>query len=316
MSEPIRNRYDFIYLFDCADGNPNGDPDAANAPRLDPQTMQGLVSDVCIKRKIRNYVSLAKSANDLPGEGYDLHVKQGGVLNENIRAACTATTLKTREDETQEREKAKNRPPKEIAALQAWLCKKYFDIRAFGAVLSIGPNAGQLRGPVQISFARSLDPVLSLEFSITRVCGTDEQKATEMGRKNAIAYGLYRCHGYISAHLAAQTGFSQGDLDLVFRALCGRAVGDTAFAASMMDPDVSAARRLVPRLLVAFQHDSMLGNAPAHRLFEHVRVVRKPTVSAPRSFSDYEVAIDNQDLGQGIKLLELLGVPAVSAAAH
>lgn len=316
MSEPIRNRYDFVYLFDCADGNPNGDPDAANAPRLDPQTMQGLVSDVCIKRKIRNYVYLAKSDNGLPGEGYDLHVKQGGILNENIRAACTATGLKTREDETQEKEKAKNRPPKEIAALQAWLCQKYFDIRAFGSVLSIGPNAGQLRGPVQISFARSLDPVLSLEFSITRVCGTDEQKATEMGRKNAIAYGLYRCHGYISAHLAAQTGFGQADLDLLFRALCGRADGDASFAASMMDPDVSAARRLVPRLLVAFQHDSMLGNAPAHRLFERVRVVRKPSVSAPRGFSDYDVAIDGQDLGQGIKLFELLGVPAVSAAAH
>ncbi|MGH7991614.1 MAG: type I-C CRISPR-associated protein Cas7/Csd2, partial [Limisphaerales bacterium] len=227
MKNNIKNRYDFVYLFDCTDGNPNGDPDAANAPRLDPQTMQGLVSDVAIKRKIRNYVYLANATQNgegkfVPAEGYDLHVQHGTVLNDNIRLACDKTGLKRREDETADKEKAKNRPPKEVHQLQSWLCQKFYDVRTFGSVLSTGPNAGQLRGPVQISFARSIDPVLSLDLSITRVCGTDEQKATEMGRKTAIAYGLYCCHGFISAHLAQQTSFSEDDLALLMRGLCGR----------------------------------------------------------------------------------------------
>jgi CRISPR-associated protein Csd2 len=227
MSQAIANRYDFVYFFDCADGNPNGDPDAANAPRVDPQTMQGLVSDVCLKRKVRDFVYLAQGSSEggqfAPGKGYSLHVQRGLVLNQNIRTACEKTGLPLREQETAEKEKAKNRPPKEIAQLQAWLCQEYFDIRAFGSVLSTGPNAGQLRGPVQMSFSRSVDPVLTVDISLTRVCGTDEQKNTEMGRKAAIAYGLYRCHGYVSANLAQQTGFSAADLALLFRALSGRA---------------------------------------------------------------------------------------------
>jgi CRISPR-associated protein Csd2 len=307
MNTGLKNRYDFVYLFDCADGNPNGDPDAANAPRLDPQTMQGLVSDVALKRKIRNYVYLSKLGEDgKVADGYDLHVKQGTVLNDNIRTACDETPkLKRREDEKTDKEKAKNRPRDEIKTLQERLCKKFFDIRTFGSVLSTGPNAGQLRGPVQISFARSIDPVLSLDISITRVCGTDELKATEMGRKAAIPYGLYRCTGFVSAHLAQQTNFTEEDLNLLFRALCGRASEAESFQPSMMDSDVSAARRLIPQKLVAFKHDSMLGNAPAHKLFERVVV---PKVGVARSFDDYKpnVTIDRANLPAEVKLLELL----------
>ena len=308
MNNTIKNRYDFVYLFDCTDGNPNGDPDAANAPRLDPQTMQGLVSDVALKRKIRNYVYLSQSKPNgngklAPGDGYDLHVKQGTVLNENLRAACDAIGVPRREDDVNEKEKAKNRPPKEVTQLQEWLCKKFYDIRAFGSVLSTGPNGGQLRGPVQISFARSIDPVLSLDISITRVCGTDELKATEMGRKAGIPYGLYRCHGFISAHLAAQTGFSEEDLKILFRGLCGRASVDEPFQPSMMDSDVSSSRRLAPQKLVVFKHDSMLGNAPAHKLFERVLV---PKAGVTRSFMDYKVTVDQANLDHGVKLIELL----------
>lgn len=307
MKNAIKNRYDFVYLFDCTDSNPNGDPDAANAPRLDPQTMQGLVSDVCLKRKIRNYVYLAKlGPGGTPADGYDLHVKHGTVLNENIRRACDETRLPRREDEKQDKDKAKNRPREEIGKLQARLCQTFFDIRAFGAVLSTGPNAGQLRGPVQISFARSIDPVLPLDISITRICGTDEEKATEMGRKAAIPYGLYRCHGFISAHLAQQTGFSDEDLKLLFRALCGRGSPDEPFQASMMEPDVSAARHLAPQKLVVFKHASMLGNAPAHKLFERVVVRRKDGVTAPRSLADYHVQVRTDDLPAGVELIELL----------
>lgn len=310
MSNIIKNRYDFVYLFDCTDGNPNGDPDAANAPRVDPQTMQGLVSDVALKRKIRNYIYLAKAQPDgegnlIPSDGFDLHVKQGTVLNDNIRLACKETKLPVREEEKADKEKAKNRPRAEVAQLQAWLCKTFFDIRTFGSVLSTGPNAGQLRGPVQISFARSIDPVLSLDISITRVCGTDELKATEMGRKAVIPYGLYRCHGFVSAHLSHQTKFTEEDLNVLFRALCGRASEVESFLPSMMDSDVSAARRLTPQKLVVFKHDSMLGNAPAHKLFERVVV---PKVGIARSFDDYKpkVIIDRANLPAEVKLLELL----------
>jgi CRISPR-associated protein Csd2 len=307
MSNTIKNRYDFVYLFDCTDSNPNGDPDAANAPRLDPQTMQGLVSDVAIKRKIRNYVYLAKLGPDgKPSDGYDLHVKHDTVLNNNIRAACDATGLPKREEDAKsDKEKSKNRPPNEIAKLQAWLCQKFYDIRAFGSVLSTGPNAGQLRGPVQISFARSIDPVLSMDVSITRICGTDEQKATEMGRKALIPYGLYRCHGFISAHLAQQTGFTEEDLKLLFRALCGRGDENESFQASMMEPDVSASRKLAPQKLVIFKHDSMLGNAPAHKLFERVVV---PKVGVARSFEDYraKILINREKMPEGVEIKELL----------
>lgn len=311
MSNAISNRYDFVYFFDCADGNPNGDPDAANAPRLDPQTMQGLVSDVAIKRKIRNYAYLANLLPDgngtlIPNKGYDLYVKHGTVLNEAIRQACRDESIPLREDEKADKDKAKNRPAKEIGRLQAALCKKFYDVRTFGAVLSTGPNAGQLRGPVQISFSRSIDPVLSLDVSITRVCGTDEEKSTEMGRKAAIAYGLYRCHGFVSAHLARQTGFSDEDLSLLFRALCGRSGLSEDFQPSMMESDVSAARHLQPKKLVVFRHSSMLGNHPAHKLFDRVAVQRKAAVVAARSFADYDVTLDRKNVPTGVELIELL----------
>ncbi len=310
MNTALKNRYDFVYLFDCTDGNPNGDPDAANAPRLDPQTMQGLVSDVALKRKIRNYIYLAQAKPDgngklVPAVGYDLHVKQGIVLNDNIRKACQEAGVPVREDEKEDKKKPKNRPPEEIEKIQEKLCGKFYDVRCFGSVLSTGPNAGQLRGPVQISFARSIDPVLSLDISITRICGTDELKATEMGRKAAIPYGLYRCHGFVSAHLAQQTGFGEEDLRLLFRALCGRGSEDEQFQPSMMDSDVSAARRLAPQKLVAFKHDSMLGNAPAHKLLERVVV---PKVGVARSFDDYKpkAILDRANLPAGVRMLELL----------
>lgn len=311
MSNAIANRYEFVYLFDCTDSNPNGDPDAANAPRLDPQTMQGLVSDVAIKRKIRNFVYLAnlksgESGKLVPADGCDLHVQHGTVLNENIRQACRDEKLPLREDEKADKDKAKNRSREEIGKLQTALCKKFYDVRTFGAVLSTGPNAGQLRGPVQISFSRSVDPVLALDVSITRICGTDEEKNTEMGRKAAIAYGLYRCHGFVSAHLARQTGFSEDDLNQLFRALCGRSCLSQAYGPSMMESDVSAARRLVPQKLVVFRHSSMLGNAPAHMLFERVSVQRKPAIAVARSFADYDVTVNGQDLPSGVDLIELL----------
>lgn len=311
MNNTLKNRCDFVYLFDCTDSNPNGDPDAANAPRLDPETMQGLVSDVCIKRKIRNYVYLAKTTvgsdgKHVPGNGYDLHVQHGTVLNNNIRAACDAKGVPRGKDKKEEKEKAKGRTRQEIEQLQNWLCQKFYDVRAFGSVLSTGPNAGQLRGPVQISFARSIDRVLAIDFSITRVCGTDEEKATEMGRKAGIPYGLYRCYGFVSAHLAQQTGFTEDDLGLLFQALCGRGSLDGQFAASMMDNDRSAARNMAPQKLVVFKHQSALGNAPAHKLFERVSVKRKDGIAAARQFSDYVVDIKREGLPSGIELIELL----------
>lgn len=318
MNQPLANRYEFVYLFDCADGNPNGDPDAANAPRLDPQTMQGLVSDVCLKRKIRNFVYLSNARPDgaglVAGSGYDLHVQHGSVLNGNIRAACDAAGVPRGKDLKEEKEIAKKRTREDAGKVQAELCRRFYDVRAFGSVLSTGPNAGQLRGPVQISFSRSVDPVLTLDISITRVCGTESEKNTEMGRKAAIAYGLYRCHGFISAHLANQTGFGEDDLANLFRALCGRSSPGEALGPTMMDADVSAARRLCARALVAFKHQTRLGNAPAHQLFERVSVHRRAGVAAPRSVGDYQIALDRAGLPAGVEALELLWDGAGRAA--
>lgn len=318
MNTPIAHRYDFVYLFDCADGNPNGDPDAANAPRLDPQTMQGLVSDVCLKRKIRNFAYLANAKvgpeGAAPAPGYDLHVKHGSVLNENIRAACDGAGVDRGKNKKEEQELAKKRGREDIGKIQAELCRRFFDVRTFGSVLSTGPNAGQLRGPVQVSFSRSVDPVLSLDISITRVCGTEEAKNTEMGRKQAIAYGLYRCHGFISAHLAQQTGFGAEDLALLFRALSGRGTETESFGPSMMDVDVSAARSLSPQALIAFKHTSMLGNAPAHTLFERISVRRNPEVEAARAVTDYQFSLDTSPLPTGVEVLRLLWPAAARAA--
>jgi len=285
----MNNRYDFVYLFDCKDGNPNGDPDAANSPRIDPQDMRGLVSDVCLKRKIRNFALLAKGG----AAPFDIFVQQGSVLNEKIQA--THTTLGHDVDA-----KNKKASREQVQTARAAMCKRYYDVRTFGAVMSTGANAGQVRGPVQISFSRSIDPILPLDLSITRMAVTDAKEADApnqtMGRKNLIPYGLYRCHGFISAHLANQTGFTDDDLALFWQAL-----------AQMFDHDRSAARgTMAPQMLIVFKHATALGNAPAHKLFERITVARKPGVDAARSFGDYVVTISREGLPAGIELLEPL----------
>lgn len=287
----IQGRYDFVYLFDCKDGNPNGDPDAANAPRVDPQDMHGLVSDVCLKRKIRNYV-LA-----VGGIGRDIFIQSKSPLNPRIAEACKDAGVPDyrNNDGKWETQKAKSRTQSEIKTLQQKLCARYFDIRAFGAVMSTGPNAGQVRGPIQLTFSRSIDPILPMDVPITRVTDVDKEEG-EMGRKNLIPYGLYRCHGFISANLARDTEFSDDDLDLLWQAL-----------QNMFDLDRSASRgTMAPQKLIVFKHQSALGNAPAHKLFERITVARKDSVQAARQFSDYEVAINRNDLPENVELVEML----------
>ena len=287
----MNNRYDFVYLFDCKDGNPNGDPDAANAPRIDPQDMHGLVSDVCLKRKIRNFVFLAKDGRP----PFDIFVQQGSVLNDKILQGHQAAG-----NDVDGQDKTADR--KQVQSARAEMCKRFYDVRTFGAVMSTGANAGQVRGPVQLSFSRSLDSILPLDVSITRMAVTDakdeESPNQTMGRKNLIPYGLYRCHGFISAHLANETGFSDDDLALFWRALL-----------EMFDHDRSASRgTMAPRKLLVFEHDTALGNAPAHKLFERVVVKRKAGVEVAREFSDYEVTskADAEAGLKGVTLLELL----------
>jgi CRISPR-associated protein Csd2 len=287
----MNHRYDFVYLFDCKDGNPNGDPDAANAPRIDPQDMHGLVSDVCLKRKIRNYVLIAKEA----APGYGIFVQQGSVLNERIAEAHK--NLGHDVDAKSEKKKATR---DQVSSARAEMCKRFFDVRTFGAVMSTGVNAGQVRGPVQLSFSRSLDPIMPLDLSITRMAVTEAKEADSpnqtMGRKNLIPYGLYRCHGFISANLARETGFSEADLELLWQSLT-----------LMFDHDRSASRgTMAPQRLVVFKHQTTLGNAPAHKLFERVSVKRRSGVEVARAFSDYEVQVDLNGLPTGIEVSELL----------
>ena len=293
MSQPIESRYDFVYLFDCKDGNPNGDPDAANAPRLDPQDMHGLVSDVCLKRKVRNYTLLAKKR----ASGYDIFVQQGSVLNDAIQQAHT--DLKHDVDG-----KKKTATRDQVQSARGAMCQKFYDVRTFGAVMSTGSNAGQVRGPVQLTFSRSIDPILPLDLSITRMAVTEAKEADApnqtMGRKNLIPYGLYRGHGFISAHLARETGFTADDLALFWDAL-----------RMMFDHDRSASRgTMAPQKLIVFAHSSALGNAPAHTLFERVKVELKPALRVAnqpaRSFVDYDVTIDEQNLPAGVTLQSLL----------
>jgi len=298
----MNHRYDFVYLFDCKDGNPNGDPDAANSPRIDPQDMHGLVSDVCLKRKVRNFTLLAKEA----APGYGIFVQQGTVLNESI--AKTHKDLGHDVDPKSEKKKASR---EQVGAARAEMCKRFFDVRTFGAVMSTGANAGQVRGPVQISFSRSVDSILPLDLSITRMAVTEAKEADSpnqtMGRKNLIPYGLYRCHGFISAYLARETGFNEDDLGVFLRALCGRAELTEQHGPSMFDNDHSASRgTMSPQKLVVFKHQSMLGNAPAHKLFERVTAKRKAGVEVARVISDYDVAVDKSDLPTGVEVLELL----------
>ncbi len=305
-SMEVRNRYDFVYLFDVTNGNPNGDPDAGNLPRMDPETSQGLVSDVCLKRKIRNYVQL------LGKDGCEVFIQERRPLNPLIAQACNEKGQPDYKSGSRwDTQKAKRRSQVDIAALQEWLCAKYFDIRTFGAVMSTGPNAGQVRGPVQLAFARSIEPILPLEQTITRVTDVDEEEG-EMGRKNIVPYGLYRAHGYVSACLAGsarrRTGFSEDDLELLWTAL-----------AQMFEHDRSAARgEMSAQRLILFKHDTGLGNAPAHRLFDRVTVNRvfedqeyavgkhDDTRNLPpaRSFSDYAVRIDESNLPEGVDIID------------
>lgn len=283
MSE-LKNRIDFVYIFDVQDGNPNGDPDAGNLPRVDAETGMGLVTDVCLKRKVRNYVQVAKGCTD----GYDIFIKEKAVLNTLIDAAHEEENVKNATDKT--------------SAARDIMCKKYFDIRTFGAVMSTGKNAGQVRGPIQFTFARSVDPIAAMEHSITRMAVATEKEAEKqggdnrtMGRKATVPYGLYVCHGFISANLAQQTGFSEEDLVLFWDAL-----------KNMFDIDRSAARGLMSaQKLIVFKHESVLGNAPANKLFDRVRIEKKCD-GAPRKFSDYEVTIDDKNLPAGISIEELI----------
>lgn len=286
MSEVIKNRYEFVYLFDAVNSNPNGDPDSGNAPRIDPQDGYGIVTDVCLKRKIRNYAQIVKK-NEKP---YAIFIEHHGVLNEKIKEAHAEVKTKSKGEKGATRE--------QVESARQWMCKNYFDVRTFGAVMSTGENAGQVRGPVQVSFSRSLDPVLPLDISITRMAVADAKDESSvnqtMGRKNLIPYGLYRCHGFISANLAQDTGFGEEDLNLLWDSL-----------KMMWEHDRSAARTgMAPRKLVVFKHQSSLGNVPAHLLFERVKVEKlDPANTAPRSYADYKVTVDKNGLS-GVEVEE------------
>ncbi len=306
----IQNRYDFVYLFDVSNGNPNGDPDAGNLPRLDPETNQGLVSDVSLKRKVRNYVALAKDGD----AGHEIFVGERAILELQQQRAWDAILPEATDKERQKLPKDEQK----ARELSRWMCANFFDVRTFGAVMSTkGANCGQVRGPVQFAFARSVEPILPLEVSITRMAATTAADAERqgdirtMGRKHIVPYGLYRTHGYVSACLAGDdrkgTGFSEDDLELLWTAL-----------EQMFDHDRSAARgEMAARRLVLFRHGSKLGNAPAHKLFERVTVKRvhggedyEPNdprahnLPPARAWSDYRVCIDSECLPSGVEIVE------------
>ena len=282
MSEPIKNRYDFVILFDVENGNPNGDPDAGNMPRIDPETGYGLVTDVCLKRKIRNYVETVKE-ND---ENYRIYIKDTVPLNRSDADAIKALGI------SEDLKAAKKSDPDIDRRLRNYMCEHYYDIRTFGAVMTTfvkgALNCGQVRGPVQLSFARSVDTIIPQEVTITRVAITTEadaeKKGTEMGRKYIVPYGLYRCEGYISANLARKTtGFSEDDLQLLWEAIL-----------NMFENDHSAARgKMAVRELIVFKHSSELGNAPAYKLFDAVTVQRRDPTTPARSYRDYTVTVSD-----------------------
>ena len=291
MREAIKNRYEFVILFEVKNGNPNGDPDAGNMPRVDAETGYGIVTDVCLKRKIRNYVETRME----DAEGFQIYIKEGVPLNTSDRRAYVAAGT---DEATVEKMKRTEKDAIDIK-VRDFMCANFFDIRTFGAVMTTfvkaALNCGQVRGPVQIGFARSVDPVVSQEVTITRVAITTEKdagnKKTEMGRKHVVPYGLYRAEGYVSANLARRvTGFSEEDLALLWEAIL-----------NMFELDRSAARgNMACRRLIVFKHDTELGNAPAYKLFETVKVAKKDGVTAPRSFEDYTVEIDKAAIPQGV----------------
>lgn len=297
MSNPISSRYDFVVYFDVENGNPNGDPDAGNMPRVDPESGYGLVTDVCLKRKIRNYIETVKEGDS----GFEIYIKEGVPLNTSDKRAFDHFDI-----DPKEIKKMKKDDPDLDVKLRDFMCKTFFDVRTFGAVMTTfvknNLNCGQVRGPVQLTFAKSVDPIIPLEIGITRVTGATE-KGTEdgterMAGKCIIPYGLYRCEGFVSANLARKTtGFSEDDLELLWNAII-----------NMFEHDHSAARgKMAVRSLIVFKHESKLGNAPSYKLFDAVSIQKKPGVEAPRSFKDYEdIVIDETEIPEGVKVLRKL----------
>ena len=293
MSELIKNRYEFVYVFDVENGNPNGDPDAGNMPRIDPETSYGLVTDVCLKRKVRNFVEIVKS-NRSP---HEIYVREKAILNQTHERAHKAVGAEGKSEG-----KGRRGTGDEVEKARAWMCANFFDVRTFGAVMSTGVNCGQVRGPVQFNFARSIDAIVPSEISITRMAVATEKEAEQqsgdnrtMGRKHIVPYALYRTEGYVSAHLAQQTGFSVEDLGLLWQALT-----------NMFDHDHSAARgKMNARKLVVFKHASELGNAPAYMLFDLVQIRRASDPTRPaRSFSDYGITVNKEGLPEGVTIEE------------
>lgn len=288
----IKNRYEFVMLFDVENGNPNGDPDAGNMPRTDPETGFGIVTDVCLKRKIRNFVELFKEGE----AGYGILVKNDKALNTKFTEAYDALGITEKE---REKKKGKDTPKSVVEKAKEYMCANYYDVRTFGAVMNTGDDwCGTVRGPVQINFARSIDPVYTQDITITRQARTTEDRQatgnTEMGKKSIVSYGLYRAEGYVSAMLAQKvTGFSEDDLELLWTAI-----------KNMFENDHSAARgKMCLRKLYVFKHDSVLGYAPSHELFDRITVVKKPDIPVSRQFSDYEITV-NDTMPEGVTLLE------------
>jgi CRISPR-associated protein Csd2 len=299
---PIIGRHEFVLLFETINSNPNGDPDSGNMPRIDPQTNHGIVTDVSVKRKIRDYV------DSLEQEGRAIFIRAREPLNPKIAKACEVKELPSfkKENGGWKTDEAKKRSQEDIRLLQEWLCAQYFDVRTFGAVMSTGPNAGQVRGPVQIGFGRSIEPIFVREDTITRVADTDKEEG-EMGRKYVVPYALYRVHGFISVNLAARTGFNQSDLQLLFEALV-----------VMFEHTRSASRpEMTTRKLIVFKHQNAMGNAPAHSLFDRVKIGRNVAgefrdvddvgignYPPARKFSDYIVTIDQTNIPEGVEIIE------------
>lgn len=291
----LNNRYDFVLLFDVKDGNPNGDPDAGNLPRVDAETGKGLVTDVCIKRKVRNFVGLVKGEQP----PFEIYVKEKAVLTQQQEKAYVALGLDPKGKD------GKRKGGSDVDTARQWMCKNFYDIRTFGAVMGLKEaNCGQVRGPVQLTFARSVDPVVAQEHSITRMAVATEAEAEKqdgdnrtMGRKFTVPYGLYVAHGFVSAHLADQTGFGEEDLELLWQSL-----------ANMFEHDRSAARgEMATRGLYVFKHDSQLGNAPAHSLFARIQPGLNEAVDVPRDFSDYTVMVDEVNIPAGVSLQRRIG---------
>ena len=321
---PLAHRYDFVLIFDVKDGNPNGDPDAGNMPRLDAESGHGLVTDVSLKRKVRNFVGLVKEQDErAPVDGekrFEIYVREKAILNLQHERAYSALNLAVTPEEqapaateNEATDAKKKKPAKdkrkgsadEVALARQWMCQNFFDVRTFGAVMSIGINCGQVRGPVQLTFARSVEPIVALEHSITRMAVATEAEAEKqqgdnrtMGRKHTVPYGVYVAHGFVSSFLAKQTGFGQDDLELLWQAL-----------GQMFEHDRSAARgEMSTRGLYVFQHDSELGNAPAHALFERLQVQPQEAGAVARSFDAYAVTFDGQSLAVGQSLQPAAGV--------